>query len=425
MYMYIGRQPIYNAEYALVGYELLYRTGQENSVKINDADTATRSVLTHAVSHFGLAQLTNGLPAYINFTRNLLMDNFAYLMDPSEVVLEIPGSIHVDDALESKLSELHSAGYRLSLNSYDEKNGMLKFNRLSSLFDIIRMDVSKTNRLQLKENIRKLRGRYVRLLAEKVETEEQFEDVTKLNFSLFQGYFFERPVCLQQQFVFARTSYGQLLSAVMSPSVDFDIYLRIIRSDPVLTHLFLSFILPGTSHPKGVEDMQIQRGLASIGLHAFQHWIGLVTLRQNNVTATDDMAVEAYVRGLFLERLMEKSQMDVNPIQGFFMGILSLLDKVTATPLQDLMFGLLVNPDVRAALEGTADNAYARFLKYTILYEKGGANFGYTFPDLRLLIPDEGVLLIRSKCIMDADKDWDEMTQRPVRAAYQGTILRR
>ena len=121
---------------------------------------------------------------------------------------------------------------------------------------------------------------------------------------------------------------------------------------------------------------------------------------------------------------MEKSQMDVNPIQGFFMGILSLLDKVTATPLSDLMFGLLINPDVKAALEGTADNAYARFLKYTILYEKGGANFGYTFPDLRLLIPDEGVLLIRSKCIMDADKDWSDMTQKPIRA-YQGTILRR
>ena len=424
MRVYIGRQPIYNAQYAIEGYELLYRTGEENRVKVNDADTATRAVLSEAVSIFGLPQLTNGLPAFINFTRNLLLDNFASLMPPSDVIIEVPGNILVDDKLEAKLMELHGAGYRLSLNSYSENNGLLKFNRISDLFDIIRMDVSKNNRLQLKDMIRKLRGRYSKLLAEKVETEEQFDIVTNLNFSLFQGYFFEKPVCLKKDFSFSRTSYGMLLNALMMDNVNYDLCLKIIMSDPILTHLFLSSLVPGANAVRTGVESQIRRGLVRMGLHELQHWIGLIVLKQNNNTASNDVPLHAYTRGLFIEQLMEKSITNANPTQGFFLGLLSLLDSVTGTSLQDLLQDLQVHPLVRMALEGPGENEYTKYLQYAMIYERGGESYGYKLPQIRFTIPEETVSLIYMQAMRDADAAWAGMVTKAL-TAYQGTILKR
>ena len=169
MYAYIGRQAIYGKDLMIAGYELLYRSGGGgNSVKILDGDEATRAVLNEALSVFGIAQLTNGLPAFINFTRNLLLDDFAMLANPKEIVIEVPGDITVDEALLERFSTLRRAGYRLALDSYSEFNGALRFNEILPMFDIIRIDVSRHNRLQVNNLIRKLRSSHARLLAERI-----------------------------------------------------------------------------------------------------------------------------------------------------------------------------------------------------------------------------------------------------------------
>ena len=141
MLAYIGRQAIYNTVFNVAGYELLYRRNEQiGAAGLGmDGDEMTKSVLLDAVNVFGIKNLTNGLPAYINFTRNLIMEDFAYLFDPNDIVVEVPSEVFVNDALVSKLSSLQHAGYQLSLNSYNEKNGRLKFDRIINSFDIIRI----------------------------------------------------------------------------------------------------------------------------------------------------------------------------------------------------------------------------------------------------------------------------------------------
>ena len=132
MIAYIGRQAIYNSAFNIAGYELLYRRNKEigAAAKDMDGDEMTKSVLLDALNVFGIKNLTNGLPAYINFTRNLLMDDFAYLFDPNDIVIEVPSDVFVNDALISKLDSLQRSGYRTSLNSYTEQNGRIKFDKI-------------------------------------------------------------------------------------------------------------------------------------------------------------------------------------------------------------------------------------------------------------------------------------------------------
>ena len=157
----------------IAGYELLYRNGRSKQAdSITDEDAATRGVLSDAVTVFGISNLTDNLPAYINFTRKLLMDDFAYLVDPCMIVIEVPSDISMDDALETKLSELHRVGYTLALDGYSEINGRLRFDRMIELFDVIRVNVAGGNRLKMIDLSRRLRRSRAKILAARIETEQ-------------------------------------------------------------------------------------------------------------------------------------------------------------------------------------------------------------------------------------------------------------
>ena len=382
MFAYIGRQAIYNTDFVIDGYELLYRNGEKGNTAIFlDGDSATRSVLNDAVNVFGLASLTDGLPAYINFTYNLLMDNFAYLAKPKDIVVEIPANITVDQPLINKLSELKAVGYRLSLEGYSKTSGILRFDRITHFFDVIRINIRVGNRLELMNLKEKLRRSNARLLADRVETEEDFDLARSLNFSLFQGYYFEKPVCLSKQVPLSTSSYGRMLNELLRMNVNFDRCAEIIASDALLTHLFLQQV-PGARRQRGNMQSDIIDGIRGMGTEGLRRWISLILLKQANVTHSDELPRQAYARARFIERLMENADTSAQPGQGFFVGLFSLLDQVMGIRLPDILSSLNLGPALKSALLGREENDYSLFLQYAIIYEM--RNERLILPNIRL-----------------------------------------
>ena len=421
MFSYIGRQAIYNSDFVIAGYELLYRNGTAgNTAFILDGDSATRSVLSDAVNVFGIPQLTEGLPAYINFTRNLLMDNFAYLADPKQVVLEIPGDIFVDDALVEKLSQMKAAGYRLSLDNYSQTNGILRFDRISHMFDVIRLNVRKNNRLHLQDLISKLRRSRARLLADQVETEEQFDLARSLHFSLFQGYYFEKPVVLSKQVPLAATAYGKLINELLKFNVNFEACCAIIDGDALLTHLFMQQV-PNVRFQRGKNADKIKAGLMTIGTEGLRRWISVILLKQSNVTKSDDLLRQAYARGRFIERLMENSDTSAQPGQGFFLGLFSLLDRIMGIQQTDMLNNLKMGPALQAALMGREENEYSLFLQYAVIYEM--ANARLILPDIHVNLSDRAVSALYLECTSEADMTFSDLVTSAA-PMYQGNLLR-
>ena len=405
MYAYIARQPIFDRSKKIVAYSLLYRNGTGgNTARIVDGDAATRSVLNGTFSVFGIAQLTNNLPAHINFTKNLLMEDFAYLADPKEIVIEVPDDITVNDRLVEKLNELVRRGYHLSLSNYNEQRGRFRFDRIIHLFDYVRIDVSRHNRLQIKTLIRRLaEGRaHARLLATRVETLEDFNDAKSMDFSLFQGYFFEKPTFFSKRLPsLASTSYGRLFNELLRPTPAYNRCVEIIESDPVLTHMFQMRVRE-LDQRRNAPVPTTQQALMMVGTEDLRHWVSMVLLRQGNVTHSDEAARRAYLRGLFLERLMERSDTELDPRQGFLMGMFSLLDKVMGSSLENLIVDLNLEPELKAAMLGREENEYSLFLQYAVIYEM--ANPRLLFPDIRLRIPPEQVSPLYMECIADTDR---------------------
>ena len=399
MYAHIARQPIFDQDKKVVGYELLYRDGRGgNKAEIADGDAATRGVLSDAITVFGIPQLTNRLPGYINFTRNLLLGDFPLLANPREIVIEVLGEMEVDSLLIKKLGELKKAGYTLALDDY---NGGFKFNKATQLFDIIRVDVSQYNNLQQKELIKKIGHGRIKLLAEKVETMEDFATARANGFMLFQGYFFEKPTLMRKEIPpLSASSYGRLLTELLRPDIDFDVCSGIIENDVVLTYMFLRQIQTANYY-RGTLISEIKHGMVMMGTEELRRWVSLVMLKQGNITHSDEMPRRAFLRGRFIERLIENADTRLDERQGFLMGMFSLLDQIMGLRMESLLRDLRLAPAVEAAILGREENEYARFLQFAVIYEM--ENMRLVLPDIRLRLTEEEVATMYMSCIEETD----------------------
>lgn len=405
MYAYVARQPIFNIYKEVVGYELLYRDGKSgNAANIVDGDAATYSVLSDAITLFGLPMLTNKHSAFVNFTRNLIMNDFVFLTNPKDIVVELLEDINVDATLLNKLEAMKQAGYVLALDDYA---GDPKFDPILPLLDIVKVDFELSpDRGRQREISEKLREVGVSLLAEKVETVEDFDAAADMGFTLFQGYFFEKPRIFNKRIpTLAKSSYGRILGELQKHDVDFDTCAHIIHSDASMTYMLMKKV-QSLNYYRGNPIVGIKLALVMMGVGDLRRFILLLLARKNNVTQSDELVRRAFMRGLFVEKLIKNSNHELDSEQGFLLGMFSLLDRILGTKMEDLLKDIGLDPDVKQALVGREENIFSYFLQYVLIYEMGNPRL--ILPDVKLRVDDRTVADFYMECMVNTDATFAE-----------------
>ncbi len=196
MYCYVARQPIFDRQKAVTGYELLFRDGVDNCFPNVNADEATSKLITQHHLLLGVEKITSGKQAFINFSADTLIHHFPTSIDPKSMVIEILETVPISDELLTACKELHKMGYRLALDDHDFD---AKWDVFLPYVSIIKVDVRMFNMLQISKYLRRIAKYPVTLLAEKVETADEYEQLKQLGFDLYQGYFFARPEMLKHK----------------------------------------------------------------------------------------------------------------------------------------------------------------------------------------------------------------------------------
>ncbi|WGS51321.1 EAL domain-containing protein [Paraburkholderia sp. D15] len=193
-FVYLGRQPILDRHGALSAYELLFRAGAHNYAEVTDDAQATAQVVARAIGGIGVQAALGTHRGFVNIDRALLFNDIVHLMPPERFVLEILETVKFDAQLGRRLAELRRAGFQVALDDVVE----LSDDVLAALpyADIVKVDFLLTERAALPKLASMLRAQGKTLIAEKVETREDFELARDLGFDLFQGYFFARPQVL-------------------------------------------------------------------------------------------------------------------------------------------------------------------------------------------------------------------------------------
>ena len=396
MNAYVGRQGIFNINKELVGYELLHRNVMSRKrASIGDKNAATRGVLSDVVNIFGVSALTGGLPAFINFTPKLLIQDFASLIDPSLLVIEVPADVPMDGRLLEKLKHLREDGYRIVLDSYNTAAGEVRRPEMLAMFDYVRAHLGGLSRMKRMELLHYLEGGNAKLIAERLETEQEFRDAAESGAGLFQGFYLQMPSTVTRELApLSESIFGLLLSELVKDPPDLDRCAGVLRSDMLLRHMF--------SHRSGEEaSMDLRRALDEMGADALLHWVGMAFLKQTNTNPTDALARRAYLRGLFIEQLAADAKGGLTPRRGFLLGLLSLIDRVMGLPLNALLGRFGFEKSIRDALLGISENVDSMFLQYAVIYEMG--NERLILPDLGLTLSDFQISQIYMRCISDTD----------------------
>jgi len=367
LYSYVARQPILDIKQDVIAYELLFRNGEDNCFPGIDPDQATSNILSDNHLTMGIEEITGDLPGYINFHTGALIKRFPSFLDPKKVVIEILEDVLANDALLATCKLLKEKGYTLALDDHDFDP---KWEVFLPYIDMVKVDVLQYSIIEISQFVHRYRNFDVVLLAEKVETMQQFERLQLLGFTLFQGYFFAKPEMMKQKRISStKQNILELLSHSSAEKLDFDAMSTIFSIDPGLTYKLLRFI-NSPIYGRSQNITSLKHALIYIGDLELKKFIALLALADLSEGKPTEIMRLSLTRAKFCEKISLQQKDSENPPKAFLTGILSLIDGILDSELPTLLAILPVHEEIKSALiEG--ENYLAEYLTMAKNIEMG------------------------------------------------------
>ena len=342
---FIARQPIFNAKLELYAYELLFRNSMRNAAPgdINQ-DAATAQVLT-ASADVGLQRLVGRHIAFVNLPDRFLADPALLPLPPDGLVLEVLESVDIDEEILEGMRTLNECGFSLALDDfvYDES-----YEAAFELVDLVKIDIRITAPEEWAGEIARLKKRGLTVLAEKVETREEYQRLADLGCDLFQGYFFARPRIIPgKRLVTSRASLLNLLSRINDPGTEPETLAELVSRDVTLSVRALNYVNSAANAlPRRIDS--IRDAVIYLGRKRIRNWVTVYLM-----FSVDDKPSELVTLGLVRARFCELLAQDINaedPGAFFTIGLLSVLDSLMDAPMKEILNNMSLTGAMRAAL---------------------------------------------------------------------------
>lgn len=360
---FVGRQPIFCANLEIHAYEVLFRNSAENRATVDDPDEATAQLIFNTFTSLGITNVVGNHAAFINITRNFLINEFAYALPKNCVVLEILEDIEPEPEVIEAIRKLSAAGYRIALDDFVYSPHLQP---LIDMADVIKVELPAISREDLPEHVERLRKSGAKLLAEKVETHEEFECCRELGFDYFQGYFLSKPrIITGRRIPEDQVSLLQLMSLLNSPIPDTQEIVRQISGNPSLCYRLLRFVNTASSGLKNRID-SIPSAVTLIGMRRLQTFTSLALLAATTDSKPLEIAVTALTRARMCELLGGMCGHERTDMY-FMAGLFSLLDVLFDQPMVEALQSVPLSPEIIQAIqsgEGPLSDALACVKSY-------------------------------------------------------------
>jgi EAL and modified HD-GYP domain-containing signal transduction protein len=342
----LARQPILDKELNTIAYELLYRDAEGMGPQLPfDGTQATAEVLLNAYSSIFQDSRIRTLPAFINFNAEWLYNGNLPALKPDALVLEVLEDVAITEKIVQRLHILSDKGYRIALDDffYDKS-----WEPALALAKIVKIDIQQLSPVQLIAHVTELKKHQVTLLAEKVETHDEFEYCKKLGFKLFQGYFFCRPQLIEGRTLSCNDlTTLQLITELESEDATAQSLEAIVCKDPELV-LRLLKIVNSARFSLSRNISSISEAIIALGVDELKKWVLLISTTQAPHTS-NALIQEILVRARMCEKIADDYDA-INPSTAFMTGMLSGIDAMLNLELSDIMEQLPVSSEVSTAL---------------------------------------------------------------------------
>jgi c-di-GMP-related signal transduction protein len=343
---YIARQPILGRNSKTFGYELLFRSGKENAFQSSDGEQASRVVIDN-VFLLGLRTLTDSRVAFLNLTRETILSGTAALLPKERVVLEVLETVEADESVIEAVKELKEAGYKIALDDFTAPQD---HHPLIEMADFIKVDFPLSTVEEREAFARRFVPQGIHLLAEKVETQDEFEFAVAAGYEYCQGYFFARPKLITGRDVPAfKLNLIRILQEANGPDFDQDRLEQILRHEPAVCYRLLKYLNTVTFAFRS-EITSIHHALTLLGEQRTRKWLSLVAATAMGQDKPSELMVTGLVRARCSELLAEAAGVPDWDTDLFLAGVLSIMDAILGKPLPSILEELKVSSRISSAL---------------------------------------------------------------------------
>ena len=350
-FAFLGRQPILDRSGALFAYELLFRSGEQNVAQVSSDDEATAHVVARTIGGLGVPAVLGEHRGYVNIGRDLLFDDIVHLMSPERFVLEILETVRFDARVLKRLIQLRRAGFQIALDDVVELSDSLV--RILPHADIVKIDFLQTDRAKLPELVATIRRFGKTLVAEKVETREDFALARELGFDLFQGYFFARPQVLAAPRSRASSEALLRLLALLSRDPDINEIEHELKRNPSVVVQLLR-LANSSAFGLGREISSLRQAITATGTRQIARWTQLLLYADGrDLPWRSDPLVQL---GRTRARFMELAASRLHPANdrfadaAFMIGVFSLVHVVVDSTPESTLDRLGLAPQIRDAI---------------------------------------------------------------------------
>lgn len=367
MYFYAARQPILDVNKELYAYELLFRDGVDNVFPDIDGDLATSRIVEGAQINFGLEDLTDGKPAFINFTLDTIVKKYPTMMPPQSMVVEILETVQPGKRLLAEVQKLKEQGYTLALDDYEHKPVWKHF---FPYIDLIKIDLRDLEKDMVEKIVKDLSAYpKIELLAEKVETLEEFEWCKSLGFKYFQGFFFSKPEMVKTKNLSpAQMTLAELLYETSNEDVDLPKLTQIFERDINLSYKLLRYA-NSTVFKRVSEISTIKQAIITLGHLELKKFLSLLFSAQVGDSKPDELLKMSMIRARFCEQLaIVEGTQDIG--KAFLTGMMSLIDAILDESIEKVMEQLPLAAEIKSAIMD-GEGKLAEFLELAKAFERG------------------------------------------------------
>lgn len=367
MKIHLARQPVFNRNKKIHGYELLFRDGALNAFPGIDGDTATSQLLSSSFFNAGIDDVSRGKKAFINFTRKLLVEKIPTMFPRERIVVEVLEDVEVADEVVCACREMADAGYEIALDDFVYSP---HWKPLLPLSKIIKIDFRLSSMDEVEDHVARLADYPVKLLAEKVETHEEFKKALDLGFHYFQGYFFCRPEIFSGRDISpTKINILQIMAELNREDFDFTDLEKLVARDVSLAYKLLHY-MNSPYFRRVTEISNVKQAIVLLGEMGMRRFISLIVMTKLASEKPDELVRTSIARARLCELLGRESPLAVDSAELFTLGLFSLIDAILDDTMERLMEKLPLTENIKKALvEG--EGRLKDFIELTVFYEMG------------------------------------------------------
>ncbi len=359
---YMARQPILDVKGRVHGYDLLFRNAPETIFR-RDPEMAVETMIDNEVI-FGLERLTNSLPAFITCTAEALTENLVLVLTPEQTILGVPPSVEPTPKVADACRSLKARGFRLSL---DDFNAQSNLHPLLDQADYVRVDFRRMSAAE-RQLLQQRASKSVAFIAQKVETQDDYQQARALGFTLFQGSYLCQPVILKERKVPAnRMFHFEIVRELYRDPIDVRKVSQLVRRDASLTYRLLRLV-NSPMYALYQEVRSIETAIMILGESTFRRIMSVAVVSEMNADQPAEILQMALVRARFCELAAGKCGQD--PAEQYLLGMMSLLPAMLGTPMEEIIPNLPLRTQVCEALIG-AMNPERSLLSWLEFHERG------------------------------------------------------